>query len=342
MLTTGAFLYAPRAVADDRVTFQSTTYDPVDNSARIEWYPYQGAVEYQLRFHYPDASTCEMTTTAVQVTWNEQSNPCPLSRQRGRHYLLVWPIGETLNPNSSGSRSFFVDTPRETPPQGDVEFQIILRSEECELALGEIRGEIRRANTKITDVFWNPEPSISLLTSCGDDTRERIRVERGQRFMLFVNRKACTSFNANYLLSSDNPQILCFVDRNGTPTKDPYASSTVVPEPDRTRTVRVSMTPGTARITWRVPKNAKDAAITRYRVVMLPGGDRCTVKSKKRSCTFRNLTPGQEYRFSVRAANRGGWGEEVLTRSFTNPRPTPQPNVDPIPTPEAKPEPEFS
>jgi len=217
---------APSALADDRVTMNNTTFDPVSHSAAVDWFPFLGARAYQLRFFYPDGSTCEKVVNETSVVWTEASAPCPLTQDRGRYHVEVAPIGDQLVPAFNSSKSFFVDTPKKKRKSGRAVFTVFLDSPSCDLRLGEVRGEIRRGKKTMTEVFWNPEAALSAsgarsLTSCGAFTREAFKVKKKDRLDLYVGGKLCTTFKGNYLLNSDNPQISCRVDRTGSPLKSP-------------------------------------------------------------------------------------------------------------------------
>lgn len=221
-------LDAPQALADDRVKMNNTTFDSVDHAATVDWFPFPGASAYQLRFYYPDGSTCEKVVSETSVVWSKMSTPCPLRQDRGRYYLQVAPIGDQLVPIFNSSKSFFVDTPKKKRNSGRVVFQVHLDSPGCKLRLGEIKGEIRRGKKTVTEVFWNPETEIAptvdgipSLTSCGAVTREAFKVKKKDRLALYVGGRLCTTFKGSYLLNSDNSQVSCGVDKTGSPLKSP-------------------------------------------------------------------------------------------------------------------------
>lgn len=221
---------APQALADDRVTFSNATFDAVTHSASVEWFPYSGASSYQLRFHYPNGSACERVVSETAVTWSAASAPCPLTKDRGRYYLEVAPIGDQLVSGFNSSRSFFVDTPKTNRSSGRAVVSVFLNSPGCELRLGEVRGEIRRGKKTITEVFWNPEAGptadgIPSLTSCGAYTREAFRARKQDRFGIYIGGRLCTTFKGSYVLNSDNPQVSCEVGASAVPLRRPAAGA---------------------------------------------------------------------------------------------------------------------
>ena len=106
------------------------------------------------------------------------------------------------------------------PKKQRVRVQVSLRSPECLLRLGRIRGKIRQGKKEITKVSWDAKDDLGDGTSCGDATTVSIRVEKGKRLQLYVGGELCTTFKTSYLLSRQKPQVSCTVDADLNPIDD--------------------------------------------------------------------------------------------------------------------------
>lgn len=85
---------------------------------------------------------------------------------------------------------------------------------------------------------------------------------------------------------------------------------TAVVPPGPPSNVQVSVSGGSATVSWTPPANNGGAPITGYTVVAQPGGFSCTVSGNPppTSCQISGLQPNQAYTFTVTAANSAGAG----------------------------------
>ncbi|WP_148570689.1 fibronectin type III domain-containing protein [Nocardioides caldifontis] len=111
------------------------------------------------------------------------------------------------------------------------------------------------------------------------------------------------------------------VNANGTGPTTTITVEAGTPGTPTSVTVR-STAGGTATLSWAPPTTTGGSAITGYRVSrdggwfdsVLPWAT--TVSASTRSLTFRNLSPGEYYTFSVAATNRTGTGSPSSVSAF--------------------------
>jgi hypothetical protein len=81
--------------------------------------------------------------------------------------------------------------------------------------------------------------------------------------------------------------------------------------PGKPQNVSAAAGNATVRVTWRKARE-NGAPITRY--VVIGAGQTITVGAKQRSATFKGLTNGKSYQFTVHAVNSVGAGPKAATR----------------------------
>ena len=104
--------------------------------------------------------------------------------------------------------------------------------------------------------------------------------------------------------------------------------------PTPPRSIRVSTTRTTARVSWKPPRSTGGGAIRAYRVTAEPGGRSC--RTTGLTCTVTGLSPGTTYRFLVVARNGtvvGFPGRSAAVSTTSPPPPTAQP-TDPAKPPQ--------
>jgi len=101
---------------------------------------------------------------------------------------------------------------------------------------------------------------------------------------------------------------------------DPYAP---VYPPGAPTDVKATGKWKTVQVNWKAPSYTGSYPITNYLVTANPGGQVCITRLTDpdlTECTFRSLTPGTVYTFTVQGLNGGGWGERSAASNPATPQ----------------------
>lgn len=131
-------------------------------------------------------------------------------------------------------------------------------------------------------------------------------------------------------------------NHQGTSPFSNLISATPFTLPDEPTNVLAVGGDSQATVTFNAPAFDGGSPLTGYEVIANPGG--LTAAATTSPFTFRGLTNGIAYTFTVKAINAGGSGTEsapsnaIMPRSTLTPTPTPTPAPRPTPTPTPTPE----
>lgn len=104
------------------------------------------------------------------------------------------------------------------------------------------------------------------------------------------------------------------------PAPDPYAP--VYPPGAPTDVVATGKWK-TVQVNWKAPSYTGSYPITNYLVTASPGGQVCITRLTDPDLTertFRSLTPGVQYTFTVQGLNGGGWGDRSAASNAATPQ----------------------